>query len=88
MPLRHQVTLTDLIQFTKSHPEIIPRATIPMDPFPDIKDFQVDWSKLTVGEVKQIPLCWITRHQFQICGDGAWIFELKLYMPLTVLLES
>ena len=42
-----------MIQYTKSHADINPKAITPMGPFPNVEEgFEEDWSKLAVGEVK------------------------------------
>ena len=42
-----------LLQYTKSHGDINPKAITPMGPFPNVEEgVERDWSKLTVGGVK------------------------------------
>lgn len=43
----------DSSQYTKSHPDINPKAITPLGPYPDVEGgVERDWAKLIVGGVK------------------------------------
>lgn len=42
-----------MVQYTKSHQDINPKAITPMGPFPDIEEgVERDWTALRIGGVK------------------------------------